>query len=55
MNLRSILALLLTSMLTSLDYAQFQINFQTPGQLLSLPEILRTSGMHLKYLDMSRR
>jgi len=32
----------ITLMLTfSLDCTQFQINFQTPGQLPTLPEILR--------------
>jgi len=35
------------------NYTQFQINFRTPRILLKLPDILGTSGIHLKYSDMS--
>jgi len=52
-NSRSTLALFLTTMLTSLDYAQFWIDFQIPGQLPILAVNLRTSSTHLKYSDMS--
>ena len=52
-NSRCTLALFSTSMLTSLDYAHFQIDLWTPRQLLKLLDNLRTSTMHLKYLDVS--
>jgi len=46
---RSTLALLLTSMLTSLDYTQIWINFQTPRLLPKLLDSLRNFWYVLKY------